>query len=331
MVNVTFANPHYLYLLLLLVPLIAWYVFRERKQFPTYQVSSLQAFKKSTVNRWRIYFRHFLFVLRLLALATLILIIARPQSSHSWETQTTEGIDIVISLDISGSMLAQDFKPDRLEVAKETAIRFISNRPNDRIGLVVFSGESFTQCPLTTDHATLINLISDIKSGMIVDGTAIGNGLATAVSRLKDSEAKSKVIIMLTDGVNNAGEIDPITAAEIARTYGIRIYTVGIGSMGEAPYPVQTPFGITYQNMKTEIDEDLLRQISNLTDGRYFRATNKKALTEIYEQIDQLEKTKIEVKEFSRRNEEYLPFALMVFGFVLIEFILRNTIFRTLP
>ncbi|HON19444.1 MAG TPA: VWA domain-containing protein [Salinivirgaceae bacterium] len=327
----TFANPEYLYLLILLIPLILWYIFKERKQYAHYQFSSLKAFDVRKVNRWRVYTRHILFVLRLMALAILIVIIARPQSSRSWETQTTEGIDIVIALDISGSMLAQDFKPDRLEVAKETAIRFINNRPNDRIGMVVFSGESFTQCPLTTDHAALINLISDIKSGMITDGTAIGNGLATAVSRLKDSEAQSKVVILLTDGVNNAGEIDPITAGEIAHTFGIRIYTIGIGSMGEAPYPVQTPFGIQYQNMKTEIDEDLLRQIADLTDGKYFRATNKKALTEIYEQIDKLEKTKIEVKEFSRRNEEYLPFAIAAFVLVIVEFILRNSIFRTTP
>lgn len=330
MLNYTFANPGYLYLLVALLPLIVWYIFKDRKQYATYSYSSLSAFKQGAV-RWRIYTRHILFVFRMLALSMLIIVMARPQSSRAWETQTTEGIDIILALDISGSMLARDFKPDRLEVAKETAQRFISSRPNDRIGLVIYSGESFTQCPLTTDHAVLINLISEIKSGIITDGTAIGAGLGTAVSRLRDSEAQSKVIILLTDGVNNAGSVDPITAAEIAKTFGVRTYTIGIGSMGEAPYPVQTPFGVQYQNMKTEIDEDLLRQIADLTDGQYFRATNKKALSEIYEQIDKLEKTKIEVKEYSKKQEEYLIFALLALAFIISEYLLRNTIFKTIP
>lgn len=330
MFNYTYANPEYFYLFFLLLPLIAWYILKEKKQYVSYQTSSLEAFKSGT-NRWRIYLRHLLFLLRILALSLLIVVMARPQSSRAWETQTTEGIDIIIALDISGSMLARDFKPDRLEVAKETAQRFISGRPNDRIGLVIYAGESFTQCPLTTDHAVLINLISDIKAGIIADGTAIGSGLGTSVSRLRDSDAKSKVIILLTDGVNNSGSVDPITAAEIAKTFGIRTYTVGIGSMGEAPYPVQTPFGIQYQNMKTEIDEDLLRQISDLTDGQYFRATSKQTLTKIYEQIDQLEKTKIEVKEYSKKQEGYLMFAISALGLILIEFLLRNTIFKTIP
>jgi len=330
MFNYTFANPEYFYLFILLLPLIVWYILKEKKQYASYQTSSLEAFKAGA-NRWRIYLRHLLFLIRILALSLLIVVMARPQSSRAWETQTTEGIDIIIALDISGSMLARDFKPDRLEVAKETAQRFISGRPNDRIGLVIYAGESFTQCPLTTDHAVLINLISDIKAGIIADGTAIGSGLGTSVSRLRDSDAKSKVIILLTDGVNNSGSVDPITAAEIAKTFGIRTYTVGIGSMGEAPYPVQTPFGIQYQNMKTEIDEDLLRQISDLTDGQYFRATNRQALTKIYEQIDQLEKTKIEVKEYSKKQEGYLMFAVGALGLILIEFLLRNTIFKTIP
>lgn len=328
MFKYSFANPEYFYLLLLYIPIILWYIFRERKIYASYQVSSLSAFNKGA-SRWRIYLRHILFVFRLLVLALLIAVIARPQSSNAWETQTSEGIDIIIALDISGSMLARDFKPDRLEVAKEQAIRFINNRTADRIGLVIYAGESFTQCPLTTDHAVLINLVGNIKSGIINDGTAIGSGLATSVNRLKDSEAKSKVIILLTDGVNNAGAIDPVTAAEIAKTYGIRVYTIGIGSRGEAPYPVQTPFGISYQNMKTEIDEDLLRQIADITDGKYFRATNKAALSEIYDQIDSMEKTKIEVKEYSKKQEQYLIFALFALGFILIECLLRLTIFRT--
>ncbi len=330
MFDYSFANPEYFYLLILLAPLVAWYIWREKKQYASYQVSSLGAFKMGA-SRWRIYSRHAVFVFRILALALLVVVMARPQSSQAWETQTTEGIDIIIAMDISGSMLARDFKPDRLEVAKETAQRFVNGRSNDRIGLVVFAGESFTQCPLTTDHAVLINLIADTQSGKVTDGTAIGMGLATSVSRLKESDAISKVIILLTDGVNNAGSVDPITASEIAKTFGIRVYTVGIGSHGEAPYPVQTPFGVQYQNMKTEIDEDLLRQIADLTDGRYFRATNKKALSDIYDQIDQLEKTKIEVKEYSKKQEEYLVFALAVLVLIFIEFLLRNTIFRTIP
>ncbi len=330
MFDYSFANPEYFYLLFLLLPIIAWYIFKEKKQYASYQVSSLDAFKAGA-DRWRIYLRHILFVIRAAVLSLLVVVMARPQSSRAWETQTTEGIDIIIALDISGSMLARDFKPDRLEVAKETAQRFINGRPNDRIGLVIYAGESFTQCPLTTDHAVLINLISDIKAGIITDGTAIGSGLGTSVSRLRDSDAKSKVIILMTDGVNNAGSIDPITAAEIAKTFGVRTYTIGIGSMGEAPYPVQTPFGVQYQNMKTEIDEDLLRQIADLTDGKYFRATNKKALNQIYEQIDQMEKTKIEVKEYSKKQEEYLVFAIAGLTLVLIEYLLRNTIFKTIP
>jgi len=328
MFNYTFANPEYFYLLFLLIPVIAWYIFRERKSYASYQVSSLKAFSKGA-SRWRIYFRHILFVLRLLALSLLVGVIARPQSSNSWETQTSEGIDIIIALDISGSMLARDFKPDRIEVAKEQAIRFVNNRTNDRIGLVIYAGESFTQCPLTTDHAVLINLIGNVQTGMINDGTAIGSGLATSINRLRDSEAKSKVIILLTDGVNNAGSIDPFTAAEICKTFGIRVYTIGIGTRGEAPYPVQTPFGVQYQTMKTEIDEDLLRQIANVTNGLYFRATNKQALSEIYDQIDAMEKTLIEVKEWSKKQEQYLNMALLALAFILLEFLLRFTFLRT--
>lgn len=326
----TFENPGYLYLLLLLLPMAGWYAWRGRRAHASYQLASLAAFDTGA-TRWRSIARHALFALRCAALALLVVVLARPQSSRAWETQTTEGIDIIISLDISGSMLARDFKPDRLESAKEQAIRFVSARPNDRIGLVVYSGESFTQCPLTTDHAVLINLIGEIQSGMIEDGTAIGMGLATSVSRLRESDAKSKVVILLTDGVNNAGAVDPITAAEIAKTFGIRVYTIAVGSRGEAPYPVQTPFGVQYQNMKTEIDEELLRQIADLTDGQHFRATNRKALEDIYGQIDQLEKTKIEVKEYSRRQEEYLPFALAALALVLLEAAARFTLFRTLP
>jgi Ca-activated chloride channel family protein len=293
------------------------------------QISSVEGLKG--VRTLRPYLRHVLFALRMLVLALLILILARPQSSNQWKSETTEGIDIMISLDISGSMLAQDFKPDRLEEAKRLAIQFISGRPNDRMGLVIFSGESFTQCPLTTDHTALINLFNNVHSGMIEDGTAIGMGLATAVNRIKDSDAISKVVILLTDGVNNRGSIDPVTAAEIAKTFGVRVYTVGIGTRGTAPYPVQTAFGIRYQDMQTEIDEDLLKQIADMTGGLYFRATDSNQLKSIYEEIDQLEKSKISVQEHHKKTEEYLRFALIALAILILEILLRYTVIRNLP
>ena len=251
--------------------------------------------------------------------------------TDSWSSSSTEGIDIMLSMDISGSMLAQDLKPNRLEAAKDVAASFINGRPNDNIGLVVFSAESFTQCPLTTDHAVLLNLFKDIQSGMIQDGTAIGLGLANAVSRIKDSQAKSKVIILLTDGSNNAGEIAPVTAAEIAKTFGVRVYTIGVGTQGMAPYPFQTAFGVQYQNIPVEIDEATLKQIAAITGGQYFRATDNASLKEIYAEIDQMEKTKISVQEFSKKQEEYKNWALLVFALLLIEILLRNTLLRNIP
>jgi Ca-activated chloride channel family protein len=268
----------------------------------------------------------------MLAIALLVIVLARPQSSNRWENVSTQGIDIVITLDISGSMLARDLKPDRLEASKDVAVEFISGRRNDRIGLVVFSGESFTQCPLTTDHAVLINLFKEIKSGMVEDGTALGVGLANAVTRLKDSEAISKVIILLTDGVNNRGAIDPITAAELAKAFGIRVYTIGVGTMGTAPYPQQDFFGRThYVQMPVEIDEETLQQISDITDGEYFRATDNNKLREIYAEIDQMEKSKINVKEFSRKEEEFLPFALAALILLVLEFLIRRSLLRSIP
>ena len=242
-----FANPNYLYLLLLLIPMIGWYVYKLSKSQASLQVSSSEAFEAPGATSWIVYLRHVPFVLRMVAVALLIVILARPQSTNSWSNSSTEGIDIMLAMDISGSMLAQDLKPNRLEAAKDVAASFINGRPNDNIGLVVFSAESFTQCPLTTDHTVLLNLFKDIQSGMIQDGTAIGLGLANAVSRIKDSHAKSKVIILLTDGSNNAGEIAPVTAAEIAKTFGVRVYTIGVGTKGMAPYPFQTAFGVQYQ------------------------------------------------------------------------------------
>lgn len=327
--QIVFANPEFLYLLLIIIPLTVWYIFRNSKQQAYLQISDASMFGRASKN-WRTYLRHSLFVLRQLAIIALIIALARPQSSSSGQNVTIEGIDIIISLDVSGSMLARDLQPDRLEASKAVASDFIKGRPTDRMGLVIFSGEAFTQVPLTTDHSILLNMFSGIKSGMIDDGTALGDGLATAVSRLKDSKAISKVVILLTDGVNNSGAVDPLTAAEIAKVFGIRVYTIGVGTYGTAPYPVQTPFGIQLRDMKVEIDEPLLQNIAQKTDGRYFRATSNQKLTEIYQEIDKLERSKIDVTEFKRKHEEYLPLAFLALGLLLLEFLLRNTWFRSI-
>lgn len=328
--GLTFKNPELFYLLLVIIPMVAWYIFRQKRNTASIQVSSTAAVFKAP-KTIRHYLRHLIFVAQILALAFFVVVLARPQSSSSWENVTTEGIDIVIALDISSSMLARDFQPDRLEAAKNVAMEFISGRQHDRMGLVVFAGEAFTQCPLTTDRAVLLNLFKDIKSGLIEDGTAIGNGLATAVSRIKDSEAVSRVIILLTDGENNRGEIAPMTAAEIAKTFGIRVYTIGVGTVGTAPYPVQTPFGIELRDMEVKIDENLLTQIAQVTGGQYFRATSNKKLEEIYKEIDALEKSKIDVQQFSRKSEEFLPFAIIGLLFFIASVILRTTVFRNIP
>ncbi|PJA07444.1 MAG: aerotolerance regulator BatA [Flavobacteriales bacterium CG_4_10_14_0_2_um_filter_32_8] len=321
----TFANPNFFWLLLIIPLLILWYIFREKKFQGTIKVTSIKSFGNSPLT----VFRHSLIVLRCLVIAALIMALARPQTSLSWQDVTTEGIDIIIALDISGSMLAEDFKPNRLEASKEVAMDFISERPFDRIGLVVYGGESFTQCPLTTDHDVLLNLFSDIQNGMIEDGTAIGMGLATAVSRLKDSEAISKVAILLTDGSNNSGAIPPVTAAEIAREFGIRVYTVGVGSNGSARMPMQDQFGRTvYQNVPVRIDETTLKDIAKITDGKYFRATNKNKLESIYQEIDRLEKSKIEVTEYKNKSEKFWPFAFVAALLFLIEFLMKNLIFK---
>jgi len=299
--NIDFAYPYFLYFLLVIPLLILWYWFKYKKNNADIQVSTTESFE-NTPKSIRQYLFHGLFVLRILAIALLIIALARPQTSTSRKDITIEGIDIVMALDVSGSMLAQDLRPDRLEAAKDVAIDFILGRPNDRVGLVIFSGETFTQCPLTTDHAVIKNLFKDVKSGMIEDGTAIGDGLATAVNRLKDSKAISKVIILLTDGVNNMGSLDPLSAAEIAKIYGIRIYTIGVGTIGMAPYPVQTPFGLKYQDMEVNIDEDLLRQVAVMTNGKYFRATSNRKLKEIYKEIEIIKKAKIDTI-YSENNE----------------------------
>ena len=275
--------------------------------------------------------RHVPFVLRMAALALLIVAIARPRDSKNFEKVDTEGIDIVLDMDVSTSMLARDFKPDRIGAAKDIAIEFIASRPTDRIGIVVFAGESYTQCPVTTDRITLINMMKEVQTGLIEDGTAIGNGLATAVARLKDSDAKSRVVILLTDGVNNRGEIAPETAAEIAKTYGIRVYTIGVGAKGEAPYPVQTPWGIQVQNMKVEIDEELLQKIAETTGGKYFRATDNTKLMEIYGEINKMEKNRTTVDSFPVYSERFMVFALWALAALLLELLLKYFVIKKLP
>ena len=327
--NIEFANPKLLWLLLLVPLAIIWYILRHKKQEAPVNFSDLKGMVKLP-KTWKAYLRHILFALKMAALSLLIVALARPQSSSTNSTSNIEGIDIVMAMDVSGSMLARDLKPDRLTAAKNVASDFVKGRPGDRMGLVIFSGETFTQVPLTTDHGVMLNMLAEMKNGLIDDGTAIGDGLATAISRLKDSEAISKVIILLTDGMNNAGSVDPYTAAEIAKLYGIRVYTIGVGTYGTAPYPVQTMFGTQMQQIKVEIDEKLLATIANSTGGKYFRANNNKKLDEIYQEIDKLERSKIEVTEFRRFHEEFYPLVAWAIALLLLEFLLRKTIFRTL-
>ena len=277
------------------------------------------------------YLIHLPFALRILTLVLIIIVLARPQTTNSWQSSEIEGIDIMLAIDVSTSMLAEDLKPNRLEAAKEVAAEFVNGRPNDNIGITLFAGESFTQCPLTVDHAVLLNFIHGTRCGLIEDGTAVGMGIANAVSRLKESKAKSKVVILLTDGTNNRGDISPLTAAEIAKSFGIRVYTIGVGTNGEAPYPYPVGGTVQYVNMKVEIDEKTLAQIASTTEGNYFRATSNSKLKEVYEEIDKLEKTKLNVKEFSKREEVYRSFALVAFCCFLLELLLRNTILRKIP
>ncbi len=275
--------------------------------------------------------RHVPFLLRIFALCMVIVAIARPRSSEQLEKVDTEGIDIVLAMDVSTSMLARDLTPDRISASKDIAIEFISQRPADRMGIVVFAGESFTQCPLTTDRATLINLMKEVQTDLIEDGTAIGNGLATAVARMKDSDAKSRVVILLTDGVNNRGEISPQMAAEIAKTYGVRVYTIGVGKEGMAPYPVMTPWGVELQNVKVEIDEKLLSEIAESTGGRYFRATDNTKLAEIYSEINKMEKVRTTVDSFPVYKELFLKYALMALLALILELVFNWFVIRRLP
>lgn len=330
-----FANIEYLFLLVFLIPYILWYIMKRKKTEPTLQISTTRMYLHAPKS-WKIYLLHAPFILRIIAIVMLILVLARPQTTDNWQNTEIEGIDIMLAVDVSTSMLAEDLKPNRLEAAKQVASEFINGRPNDNIGLTIFAGESFTQCPLTIDHTVLLNLFQgvtgDIASkGLIDDGTAIGMGIANAVTRLKDSQAKSKVIILLTDGSNNRGDISPLTAAEIAKQFGIRVYTIGVGTNGTAPYPMQTYAGVQYVNLPVEIDEKTLTEIAGITNGNYFRATSNDRLKQVYHEIDKLEKTKLNVKEFSKREEEFEIFAWIAFLCILLDVLLRNSILKKIP
>ena len=326
-----FASPYYLWLLTLLVPMIGYYVWRTLQGGAAIRISSVAGVVRAP-KTVRYYLRHLPFALRAAAFALLVVALARPQDVEQNVRTNTEGIDIMLAIDVSGSMLARDFKPDRITAAKEVAGSFIADRYGDRIGLVAFAGEAFTQSPLTTDQSTLQTLLARIRSGLIEDGTAIGNGLATAINRLRESEAKSKVIILLTDGVNNRGESAPLTAAEIAKAQGIRVYTIGVGTEGMAPYPAIDMFGnITFVNQKVEIDEKTLTAISDMTGGKYFRATDKAKLKAIYDEINQLEKSKVEVTEHVSYHELYLAWVLAALGLLLAEFLLANLVLKRIP
>ena len=328
--TIHFRNPEFLWLLILIPAMVFYFWQVKRFKRPRIRISSTEVFRhyRPTLRQRLI---NLPIVLRVIAVALMIVALARPQSSSKASNVKTEGISVVLALDISSSMLAEDFRPNRIEAAKKVALDFIDGRPNDLIGLVIFSGESFTQCPLTSDHAVLKNLIKSVKPGMVKDGTAIGDGLATAIDRVRESPTKSKVVVLITDGVNNSGSIPPLTAGEIGKTFGVRIYSVGVGTRGMAPYPQKTIFGIQYQNVEVQIDEELLTKVADATDGRYYRAVNNKRLEAIFDEIDKLEKSKIEVTEFKRYTEEYLPFAVLAFLLFAVEIILRYTWLRSLP
>ncbi len=325
------AHPGLLWLFLLYIPLIAWYIMRHRDAYPSMGMSTVSWMAKAG-RPLRQYGLYFLFVLRLLALGCIIIVLARPQSSDAWSTSKTEGTDMIIALDISSSMLARDFKPDRLEAAKKIASRFINGRENDNMGLVVFAGEAFTGVPMTTDRATLMNYVQSLNREMLEDGTAIGDGLATAINRIKSGQAKSKSIILLTDGSNNTGIVSPLMAAEIAHKEGIKVYTIGIGTNGTAPYPQINMFGrMEFVPQPVVIDEGTLKQISDITGGKYFRATGNKVLADIFAEIDRLETSEIDVRHFSHTEDIYFPWAMVALGLLLLDLLLRNTWLRTMP
>ena len=328
-------NKEYLLLLLLLIPYLLWYILYRKRSEPTFIMSDTYAYN-SIKKSWRMRILHLPVFLRIVTFICIVIILARPQTHNSWGNKSVEGIDIMLAMDVSTSMLAEDLKPNRMEAAKKVAAEFISDRANDNIGLTIFAGEAFTQCPMTTDHASLLNLLQGVRTdiasrGLIADGTAVGMGLANAVSRLKESKAKSKVIILLTDGSNNMGDISPLTAAQIAKSLGIRVYTIGVGTNTVAPYPVMVGGTTQYVNVPAEIDTKTLKDIAQSTDGGFYRATNNAELKEIYNDIDRLEKTKMDVKKFSKRYEAYEPFALIAILSLLLEILLRLTILRRIP
>ena len=327
--NITFANPQFFWLLLVLPLMVAWYVYWNKKSKPNITLSSTIAFKK--ISSWKDYLYHFLFALRLLAVALIIIALARPQThSENAQTKITDGIDIVMAIDVSSSMLSQDLKPNRFEALKKVASQFVKDRPNDRIGLVVYAGESYTKTPVTTDKGIILSSLAELTYGQVEDGTAIGMGLATAVNRLKESKAKSRVIILLTDGVNNTGVIDPLIAAELAAEYGIKVYTVGIGTNGMAlsPYALNPDGSIMYQMLQVEIDESLMKKIAQITHGRYFRATNNQKLQQIYDEINKLETSKIEEFKYTEVDEKFRLLVIIATVLLLLEFLLKHTVFR---
>ena len=326
-----FAHPEYLWGLLILVPYIGWFIWKRGRLNASLAISTIRPFAKSGTS-FRALLLHSMFGLRLLAIATLIVVLARPQTRDKWSTTATEGTDIVLALDISSSMLARDFKPDRFEAAKQVASKFVAGRESDNIGVVIFAGESFTAVPMTTDRAMLINYINDIRMVMLQDNTAIGDGLATSINRIKEGKAKSKSIILLTDGSNNTGVVAPKTAAEIAKKYGIKVYTIGIGRNGMAPFPAENEFGrIEYVNMPVVIDEETLKSIATTTGGKYFRATDNNVLASIFKEIDTLEKSQIDVRNYSHTEDNYLPWAILALCLLLLELIARNTVLRSIP
>lgn len=330
-----FANKEYFLLLLLVIPYLLWYFLYRRRNEPSMRMSDTHAYLNAPKS-WRVRLLSAPMLLRCAAFVALVCALARPQTHNSWDNKTVEGIDIMLAMDVSTSMLAEDLKPNRIEAAKDVASEFISGRPSDNIGLAIFAGESFTQCPLTTDHGSLLNLLHNVRTdiaarGLIQDGTAVGMGLANAVSRLKESKAKSKVVILLTDGSNNMGDISPLTAAQIAHSMGIRVYTIGVGTNKVAPYPMPVAGGVQYVNMPVEIDTKTLSEIAAITEGNFYRATNNRELKQIYQDIDKLEKTKMNVTKFSKRYEAYQPFAIAAIICLLLELLLRNTVLRRLP
>ena len=330
-----FASKEYFILLILLIPYILWYFLYRKKSEPTMQMSDTFAYRYAPKS-WRMRLVNLPMILRCIAFTLIVIVMARPQTHNSWDNKQVDGIDIMMAMDVSTSMLAEDLKPNRIEAAKNVASEFIADRPNDNIGLTIFAGEAFTQCPMTTDHSSLINLLQSVRTdiaarGLISDGTAVGMGLANAVSRLKNSKSKSKVVILLTDGSNNMGDISPMTSAQIARSLGIRVYTIGLGTNKVAPYPMPVAGGVQYVNIPVEIDTKTLSDIAAMTEGNFYRATNNRELKQIYKDIDKLEKTKMDVKTYSKRYEAYQPFAIAALIVLLFELLLRTTVLRRIP